>query len=265
MTVPRLSVIVITRNERHNIGDCLRSLAFADEWIVVDNGSSDDTRDIAAGLGARVVETADWPGFGEQKNRALALASGDFVFSIDADERVGERLASQIKAVIESGGDAGIAAWRMSRLSSFCGQIMRHGDWYPDHVTRLFRREAASFSADLVHERLQVTGMVAQLEGELLHESIPNLDNALDKMNRYTSGRARDKLRQGSKGGLARAIGHGMWAFFRGYMLKRGFLDGRLGLVLALHVAETTYYRYLKMWLYSQSPEKEPFPKNGIT
>ncbi|WP_418319548.1 glycosyltransferase family 2 protein [Piscinibacter sakaiensis] len=254
MPAPRLSVIVITRNESRHIGDCLRSTAFADEWIVVDSGSTDDTRQIAEACGARVVATTDWPGFGAQKNRALALATGDLVFSIDADERVSDELAAGIARVLDAPGDE--AAWRNSRLSSFCGQPMRHGDWYPDHVTRLFRRDRARFSDDLVHERLLVDGPVGRLDGELLHDSVPSLDNALDKMNRYTTGRARDKLRQGGKGGLGKALGHGAWAFFRGYLLKRGFLDGRLGLVLALHIAETTYYRYLKMWLPPRPDQK---------
>ncbi len=132
-------------------------------------------------------------------------------------------------------------------------------------VIRLFRRGSARFSADLVHERLVVDGPVGQLAGELSHESIPTLANALDKMNRYTTGRAQDKLRQGGRGGLGPALAHGSWAFVRCYLLKRGFLDGRLGLVLALHVAETTYYRYLKMWLDRKLPEKEPCQQNGIT
>lgn len=254
MSVPRLSVIVITRNESRHIGDCLRSVGFADEWIVVDSGSTDDTRQIAEAFGARVVETGDWPGFGAQKNRALALAGGEFVFSIDADERVSAELAASIGQALGAPGQQ--VGWRMSRLSSFCGQPMRHGDWYPDHVTRLFRRGCARFSDDLVHERLIVSGPVGRLDGELLHDSVPSLDNAIDKMNRYTTGRARDKLRQGASGGLGKAIGHAAWAFVRGYLLKRGFLDGRLGLVLALHVAETTYYRYLKMWLQPRADQK---------
>lgn len=256
MTTPRLSVIVITRNERRHIAECLRSVAFADEWIVVDAGSNDGTREIAAGLGAQVVETADWPGFGAQKNRALALARGDFVLSIDADERVSEALAQDIEAAVARGAAAPYQGYRFSRLSSFCGQTMRHGDWYPDHVLRLFRREGARFSDDLVHERLLLPGRIGLLRGKLLHDSVPTLDNALDKMNRYTTGRALDKLRQGGQGGLAKALAHGLWAFVRCYLLKRGFLDGRLGLVLALHVGETTYYRYLKMWLSAPALQK---------
>ena len=245
MSTPRLSVILITHNEAGNIAECLASVAFADERIVVDSGSTDGTVEIARSLGAQVVVTPDWPGFGVQKNRALALATGAHVFSIDADERVTPELAASIQRVV-AGGSAE-AGYELSRLSNFCGQWMRHGDWYPDRVLRLFRREAGRFSNDLVHERLIVDGRIARLEGELQHYSMPTLESALDKMNRYSSGRAVDKIAAGRRGGLGSALAHGLWAFLRCYILRLGCLDGRLGLVLAIYVAEGTYYRYLKM------------------
>jgi glycosyltransferase involved in cell wall biosynthesis len=245
MPPPALSVIVITKNEAHDIEDCLKSVAFADEWIVVDSGSTDDTRERAARLGAKVTSTNDWPGFGAQKNRALALAQGAWVLSIDADERVDEALAARIRAAVEADGPA--AGYEIDRLSSFCGQWMRHGDWYPDRVLRLFRRSRGRFSDDLVHERLIVDGPVARLSGQLRHHTMPSLSDALDKMNRYTSGRAEDRRRVGKRGGVGAALAHGVWAFCRGYFLRFGFLDGRLGFVLAVYVAEGTYYRYLKM------------------
>jgi glycosyltransferase involved in cell wall biosynthesis len=254
MPTPLLSVILITRNEAHNVADCLRSVAFADEWIVVDSGSTDGTREIAMGLGAEVVTATDWRGFGTQKNRALDRARGSWVLSIDADERVDEALAAQIKAVVSAAPAAGAVAYEFSRLSSFCGQWMRHGDWYPDRVLRLFRREAGRFSDDLVHERLVVTGAVERLGGELRHLTMPSLENAIDKMNRYTSGRAVDRLRAGKRGSLSSAIGHAAWAFVRTYVIKRGFLDGQLGFVLAVYIAEGTYYRYLKMSPLGQDP-----------
>ena len=270
MVQPTLSVILITRNEAAHVAGCLASVAFADEWIVVDSGSSDATCDIARGCGATVIATDDWPGFGAQKNRALAQARGRWVLSLDADERVTPELAAQIRRVVAddaSGHDSNaeppasegtLAAYEFSRLSNFCGQWMRHGDWYPDRVLRLFRREAGRFSNDLVHERLIVDGPTGRLTGELLHDSMPNLEGALDKMNRYTSGRALDKVRAGQGGGLAAALSHGLWAFFRCYVLRRGLLDGRLGLVLAVYVAEGTYYRYLKMGLLGHPPRR-PF------
>ena len=243
----RLSVILITRNEAHNVADCLRSVAFADEWIVVDSGSTDGTCEIARSLGATVVSHSDWPGFGPQKNRALDLARGSWVLSIDADERVSDELAASIQSLTRAPPGQALPGYALSRLSSFCGQWMRHGDWYPDRVLRLFKRGAGRFSDDLVHERLVVHGECGPLAGELLHHTMATLDDALDKMNRYSSGRAIDRVRGGQRGGLAAALGHGLWAFVRCYGLRRGFLDGRLGFVLALYVAEGTYYRYLKM------------------
>lgn len=265
MTAPRLSVILITKNEAHNIEECLRSVqGLADEIVVVDSGSADGTVAIAQRLGARVSVTTDWPGFGIQKGRALALATGDWVLSLDADERVGEALAAEIRRIVrlsqvdttgqafaagEGAGGATLAGYELSRLSSFCGQWMRHGDWYPDRVLRLARRGRSRFTEDLVHERMVVDGPVGRLAGDLLHHTMTSLDDALDKMNRYTSGRALDRARAGKRGSLAGALGHGLWAFLRSYLVKRGFLDGRLGFVLAVYIAEGTYYRYLKMAL----------------
>lgn len=248
-----LSVILITKNEAHQVAACLESVAFADEWIVVDSGSSDATCDIARGLGAQVSLTADWPGFGAQKNRALALARGEWVLSIDADERVSPELARHIQDVIGAAA-ASPAGYELQRLSRFCGQWMRHGSWYPDPVLRLFKREQARFSDDRVHERVIVEGPVGRLRGELLHETMPSLDEAIDKMNRYSRGRAEDLIRRGRRGSLRAAMSHGLWAFLRSYLFKRGFLDGRLGFVLALYIAEGTYYRYLKMAILSTAP-----------
>ncbi len=202
MPAPTLSVIVITKNEAHNIEACLRSVAFADEWVIVDSASTDGTRERAQQLGARVIVTEDWPGFGAQKNRALALAQGPWVLSIDADERVSAELASSIRAVVDGAG--GAVAYELDRLSSFCGQWMRHGDWYPDRVLRLFRRGAGRFSDDLVHERLIVDGTIARLPGRLLHHTMGSLADALDKMNRYSSGRALDRSVPASAAASAR-------------------------------------------------------------
>jgi glycosyltransferase involved in cell wall biosynthesis len=245
---PRLSVIVITRNEVLRLRRCLDSVSFADECIVVDNGSTDGTPELARSLGARLTSTADWPGFGAQKNRALALARGDWVLSLDADEWLDDELAAQVRAVVEAPGTPD-CSHTLSRLSSFCGQWMRHSGWYPDPVLRLFPRGAARFSDDLVHERLLCNLPTRLLHGHLLHESMPTLTVANDKMNRYSSGRAADLHARGRRGGLGKALGHGFWAFVRTYVLKRGFLDGRMGFILAVHNAEASYYRYLKMWL----------------
>lgn len=258
MPVPELSVVVITRDEAARLERCLRSVAFAGEIVVVDSGSTDDTVAIARRLGARVEITPDWPGFGAQKNRALALARGRWVLSLDADEWLDEALAAEVARIVAA--PPADRAWRLPRLSSFCGQWMRHGGWYPDRVLRLFPREGARFSDDRVHERLLWSGLRADLDGHghLLHESMATLTVANDKMNRYSSGRAADLAARGRRGGLGRAIGHGLWAFLRTWILRRGFLDGRLGFVLAVHNAEASYYRYLKIWLECGDAPRPP-------
>ncbi len=259
---PRLSVIVITKNEAERLPTCLASVAFADEIIVVDSASSDGTAALARQHGARVISTADWPGFGPQKQRALAAATGTWVLSIDADEWLDDELAAAIRAVTESTKSADQpAGYAVSRLSAFCGQWMRAGSWYPDRGVRLFQRGSARFSGDQVHERLLLTGATGRLPGLLLHNSITTLHDGLDKMNRYSTGRAADQRSQGRRGGLGRALGHGLWAFVRSYGLRRGFLDGRRGFVLALLDAQASSARYLKLWLDGLPvPHKLPHP-----
>lgn len=241
-----LSVIVITHNESARLRACLESVAFAGELVVVDSGSTDDTVALARSLGARVSQTADWPGFGPQKNRALELATGTWVLSIDADERVTPQLREQIEAAVAAGE---FDAYSVGRRSSYCGQYMNHSGWYPDRVVRLVRRGKARFSDALVHETLQVRGPVGRLEGDLLHESYADLETVLDKVNRYSTAGAESLRREGVQGSLGKALGHGLWAFLRTYLFRRGFLDGRLGFALAISNAEATYYRYLKLWL----------------
>jgi glycosyltransferase involved in cell wall biosynthesis len=249
-----LSAIVITRDEAANIRDCLACLSFARERIVVDCGSRDGTVDLARAAGARVIETSDWPGFGPQKNRALDAATQPWVLSIDADERVPEGLRQEILAVVNAGSEAH-AAYDMPRLSSYCGQAMRHSGWYPDRVLRLFRRGRARFSDDLVHERVVAEGAVGHLDHDLLHASFSDLDTVLEKMNRYSSAGAQRLHAQGKRASLGRAVASGLWAFFRTYVLQRGFMDGRMGFLLAVSNAEGTYYRYAKLWLLAREDE----------
>ena len=266
----RLSVIVITKNEAARLPTCLASVAFADELIVVDSASTDNTAALARGFGARVIVTTDWPGFGPQKQRALDAATGDWVLCIDADEWLDDGLAAAIKAISQAPlANAPSAHYAVGRMSAFCGQWMRAGSWYPDVGIRLFKRGSARFSPDQVHERLLLerpsgtasTTKPPELPGLLLHNSMSGLHDAVDKMNRYSSGRAADLRARGRRGGVGRAVGHGLWAFFRGYVLRRGFLDGRLGFVLAALDGQASYFRYLKMWLADRpTPHELPHP-----
>jgi len=243
----KLSVVVITKDEEAAIGRCLDSVRWADEIVVLDSGSTDRTVEIAREHGARVEVSADWPGFGPQKNRALALAGGEWVLSLDADEWVPEDLAAEIRAAIVS--PDGHAGFELPRSSSFCGREMRHSGWWPDHILRLFRRDAARFSEDIVHERVLLDGRVGRLTRPLRHESFVSLHEVVDKMNRYSTAGAQMRVMRGKGGSVGGAVARGLWAFLRTYVLRAGFLDGREGFVLAVANAEGTYYRYLKAWL----------------
>jgi glycosyltransferase involved in cell wall biosynthesis len=243
----KLSVVVITKDEEAAIGRCLDSVRWADEIVVLDSGSTDRTVEIAREHGARVEVSADWPGFGPQKNRALALAGGEWVLSLDADEWVPEDLAAEIQAAIVS--PDGHAGFELPRSSSFCGREMRHSGWWPDHILRLFRRDAARFSEDIVHERVLLDGRVGRLTRPLQHESFVSLHEVVDKMNRYSTAGAQMRVMRGKGGSVGAAVARGLWAFVRTYVLRAGFLDGREGFVLAVANAEGTYYRYLKAWL----------------
>lgn len=249
-----LSIIIITKNEAHAISDCLRSVAWAEEIIVVDSGSTDNTISICQQMGAKITVTHDWPGFGKQKNRALALATQPWVLSIDADERVTPELQEEIKRVIATDTNA---SYRMPRSSSYCGQFIKHSGWAPDYITRLFKRGYGNFSDDLVHERLLTEHPTLTLKNPLLHISYINLEEVLDKVNRYSTAGAAMSFANRKSATLGKAIRHGVWAFIRTYFIRLGFLDGKMGFVLAVSNAETTYYRYLKLAFLNQNNDKQ--------
>jgi glycosyltransferase involved in cell wall biosynthesis len=251
----KLSVIVITKNEEAVIGRCLESVQWADEIIVVDSGSTDRTLDIARQLGALVHVTADWPGPGPQRNRAISHATLDWVLALDADEWVSAALRDEIRSVIANPGRH--AAYRIPRLSSFCGRYMRHGGWWPDYVTRLFRRGSARYSDALVHDHLLCEGSVGKLRQHLMHEAFSNLEEVLEKMNAYSTPGAIMLHQAHRRGSLGVAIGHGLWTFFRTYVLRAGFLDGRHGFMLAVSNTEGTYYKYLKLMLLSEKGDSK--------
>lgn len=251
---PRISVAVITLNERQNIGACLDSVAWADEIVVVDQASSDGTADIARARGARVLVHDAWQGFGLQKNLALDACSGDWILSLDADERVPAALADEIAAAMREGGHD---AFALPRRSTYCGRWMKHSGWSDDYVVRLFRRERGRFSDDRVHERLIVNGSIGRLRNHLLHYSIDSLEDALNKANRYSTESALALVRAGARPTLFTALLHGAATFLRTYLFKLGFLDGSQGLMLAISNAEGSYYRYAKaMLLTRQNPDQ---------
>jgi glycosyltransferase involved in cell wall biosynthesis len=243
---PTLSAILITKNEAADLPDCLASLSFCDEIVVVDSGSTDATVGIAEAAGARVIQTADWPGFGPQKQRALEAARSEWVLSIDADERVPVDLATAIRRAIETGVGEG---FRLNRRSSFLGRFLLNGGWYSDRILRLARRSRARFSDDVVHERLEVDGAVGDLPSgpatDLVHHSYRSIDEVLEKQRRYALASAAARRAKGKRGGLGPALGRSIWAFIRHYLVQRGFLDGAHGFVAAVAKAQETFWRYL--------------------
>lgn len=240
----KLSVIIITRNEAANIGACLASVSWADEVVVVDTASTDDTVAIAESMGARVYRYADWPGFGPQKNRALGHAGGDWVFSLDADERVTPELRAELEQAMRVADADG---YYCPRLSQFCGQFVRHSGWYPDYVLRLFKRGAGRFSDSLVHESVLMDGRTARLKSPLLHYSYRTREDVSRKVEHYSSAAARQMFEAGKRSNLAGALLSGGWAFVRTYLLRMGVLDGRAGWHIARMNARTTWLKYRKL------------------
>ena len=244
---PTVSAIVITKNEEAVIRRCLESLQWADETIVVDSGSTDGTLRIAQELNARTFVTADWPGPGPQRNRAIEHATKEWILALDADEWVTPELREEILTVVNAPGR--YVGYRFPRLSSYCGRRMRHGGWWPDYVSRLFKRGSARFGGGIVHDHLVPDGPLGRLRNPLLHEAITNLDDMLVKLNSYSSWGAQTLHESGRHAGLATALGHGAWTFLKTYLFRAGFLDGREGFMLAVSNAEGAYYKYLKLML----------------
>ena len=251
-----LSVIVITKNEASNIAACLASVSFAGEVIVVDSGSSDGTAMIAQQMGARVTTTADWPGFGRQKNRALDLATGDWILSMDADERVTPELALEIQQAMRSTTDS---IFDMPRRTSFCGQWIDHCGWSPDRITRLFKRGSARFNDHLVHESLQAVmpkTQIRSLQHPLLHFSYPTPNHYWDKLKIYSEAWAIQKYQDGKSTSIGRAMASSVVAFVRSYIIRLGFLDGALGFVVCQMQAQATFYKYFQLYFLNQAKKQ---------
>jgi glycosyltransferase involved in cell wall biosynthesis len=244
-----LSVIIITKNEAEDLPRALDSVAFADEVIVLDSGSTDGTQEVARTRGARVFETDDWPGFGPQKNRALGRATQDWVLSLDADEWLEPELANEIQELVSGpqnskyGQISSPAAYRIRRRSIYIDRMIRYGDWRRDAVVRLFQRNRASFSPDLVHERLVVDGAVGSLRGRMGHHSARSIQDSREKMLSYNHAAAQ-KIAQEGRGSSLRGILSAVFSLFRGLILRMGLLDGVRGIQLAWFNACGAYLKY---------------------
>ena len=238
-----LSVVLITHNAAAELPQCLASVAFADEVVVVDSGSSDGTAEIAARYGARVV-AQDWLGFGRQKQFAVEQAAHDWVLCLDADERVSPELAASLVRALQA---PAAPVYRMARCNRFLGRWLRHGEGYPDWSPRLFDRRHARWSDDGVHEKVLYAVSPGTLEGDLLHESGEDLGRYLEKQNRYTALAAQELHRRGQRAGLAELTLSPLLRFFKFYLLRLGFLDGLPGLVHISIGCMNSFMKYAKL------------------
>ncbi len=239
-----LSLVVIAKNEADRIGPCLESVPFADEILVLDSGSTDDTARICRAAGARVVHT-DWPGFVAQKNRALAMASGDWVLSLDADERLSPAAQADVRRVLESQASE---AYSFPRLSTWMGRPLRHGRWYPDRKVRLARRDVARWVGFDPHDRLAVEGHIEALSGDILHDPYRVLSEHLETIDRYSRIQADSWARAGR-----RAYAWDPWVrpplhFVDSAIRLGGFQDGWRGMAVASLGAWYVHRKWMRLW-----------------
>jgi glycosyltransferase involved in cell wall biosynthesis len=237
-----LSAVLIAQNEEKTIADALASVAFCDEIVLVDSGSRDATREVAAKAGARVVLNAPWPGFVAQRDFAVRAARHDWVLALDADERVGARLREEIQVLRERG--FAHAGYRIPRVAFYLGRWIRGTDWYPDWQVRLFDRTRAAWQGDLVHESVGVRGPVGRLHGQLEHHPYADIADHLRKIDSYTTLWAQQAGASGRRSNVVDMTAGASWAFFRNYVLKRGFLLGSAGFIISVL---NTYYTFVKL------------------
>jgi (heptosyl)LPS beta-1,4-glucosyltransferase len=256
----RLTVTIITLNEAEHIAAAIDSASFADEIVVVDSGSTDTTADIARGKGARVL-TREWTGYVDQKNYAAEQASHDWIFSLDADERIPAALAEEIQSVLV--GDPQYHGYRVPRVAFHLGRWIRTTDFYPDYQTRLYNRRFAAWRGAYVHESVSVDGPSGQLRNELQHYSYSDLRDQIQRINHYSTLSARQMYEAGRRTGPVEIIVHPPAAFIRNYILRRGFLDGTAGLTISLMNAWSVGLKFMKLWELQRNPKSQiPNPKS---
>lgn len=241
-----LSVVIITLNEATSLPDCLNSIQFAQDIVVMDSGSTDQTLTIAKNKGARTFHQP-WLGYGQQKNEAIKKAKFDWILCLDADERPDEQLTNSIHQTMNTPNPP-FNGYRMARKNHFFGYPLKHGFGYPDYKIRLINRNFGEWTQPLVHETIQIKGPVGLLKGNLLHLSGENLQTYLDKHNRYTTLQANSMKNNPPKWLKLRMVVNPILCFLKGYFLKKAFLDGIPGLVHTTCHCFTTFIKYAKLY-----------------
>ena len=251
----KISICIICKNEESKIANCLASVSWADEIVIVDSGSTDNTLEIAKEFTDKIFVEEDWQGFGNQRRRAEDFASNDWVFAIDCDEVVTEELKNEIISKIANANDTDVFC--VNRLTNFCGQFIYHSGWYPDKIARIYNKVSYRYNEALVHEALDCIGCKKiHLKGGLLHYQYDDIYQYINKRNRYASLGANSKCRQGKKSGVLIATSSSIFAFIRHYFLRLGFLDGRLGFVIAVIQMQYTFNKYLFTYYHQNKNQK---------
>jgi len=244
----KLSVTIITKNEEKNIKRCLKSVKWADEIIVVDSGSKDNTVKVCHDFGCRVIET-DWRGFGKTKKYAVEQAKYDWIFSIDADEVVTDNLKNKIISILEDPAKKG---YKIKRSSFYLGKKIKHCGWNRDYPLRLFNRQYGNFNEKIVHESVEINGDVGRIESELLHYTYPTIESHIERLARYSVLSAKQKYKKGKKVTITGAMTRGVIKFVKMYFFQLGFLDGKYGFLLSLNSSYGVFIKYLKLWEMNQ-------------
>ena len=255
-----LSACIIAMNEADRIGPCLESVAFCDEIVVVDSGSTDGTQDLCRQAGAQVIET-DWPGWVKQKNRAVDAATHDWILALDADERVDEALREAIESLRAEGleGEGKPVGFYVCRKVRYLGRWLRHGGWYPEWRMRLFDRRRARWGGIDPHDHVYADGPEAKIrEGDLEHHTYRSLEDQIRQINRHTQDAADDLYARGKRSGIWPAVFRPPFHFVRHYLFRLGFLDGWAGFVMCGMRAYYVFLKYVKLWEKGRADDAAP-------
>lgn len=248
-----IAAVIITKNEQDSLRDCLESLRWVDEIIIVDSGSTDNTEAIAREYTDHFYVNAEWPGFGKQKQLAQSYATSDWVLAVDADERIDDTLRENILTMLTNPPENTV--YNLNELTWVFGRFLKHSGWYYRHV-RLYPNQLTQYNDNLVHESVIIPEgcQVAELDGDILHYSYQNLNHYLVKSAGYAKAWADQRQARGKKASLSQGMVHALGCFLKMYLLKRGFLDGKQGLLIAVLSAHSTFVKYADLWARDNDP-----------
>ncbi len=252
--MPTISVAMIVKNEAQDLAQCLETVKdWVNEIVILDSGSTDNTKEIALSYHAKFYENKDWQGFGKQRQLAQQYVTGDYVLWLDADERVSDELRRSIQSAVEKNQENTV--YQIPRLSEVFGRKIYYSGWYPDYVVRLYKTEFARYGDELVHERVHYPAhaTVIKLTGDLYHYTYKDIHHYLVKSASYAKAWATQKANAGKTATLFDGVTHGLGCFIKMYLLKAGFLDGKQGFLLAILSAHSTFVKYADLWVRTKN------------